>query len=58
MSEADVPPPPKLPDVEIPPAEEVIDQAAARDEVVERAKSAEEVVDEQPSVDDIVGRDS
>ena len=58
MAEADVPPPPKLPDVDSPPPEEVLDGSPGKHDVVGRAKPADEVVDEQPSVDDILRGDS
>jgi hypothetical protein len=53
----DVPPLPKLPDIDSPPPEDVLDGVPAKEEVVEHAQSADEVVEEQPSVDEILGRD-
>jgi hypothetical protein len=52
----DVPETPKLPEVDSPDPEKVLDGVPSADEVVERAQPAEEVVDEEPSVDDILGR--
>jgi hypothetical protein len=51
------PTPPKLPDVESPPPEHVLDGVPSKEEVVEHAQPAEEVVDGQPSVDEILGHD-
>ncbi len=53
----DWPPPPRLPQIERPPPEKVLDSVPSTDEVVESARSAAEIVDEQPSVDEIIGRD-
>jgi hypothetical protein len=52
-----VPPAPKLPDVDSPPPEEVLDEVPAKEEVVKRARPADEIVEEQPSVDELLGRD-
>lgn len=52
-----VAPAPKLPDVESPPAEDVLEDAPSKEDVVEQAQSAEDIVDEQPSVDELLGRD-
>ena len=52
-----VPPPPALPDVDSPPAEEVLDTLPSRQDVVDEAPSVAEIVREQPSVDDILGAD-
>jgi hypothetical protein len=64
MSEsADVPPAaavpesPKLPEVESPSSEEVLDGSPSTEEVVERAQPADEIVDQQPTVDELLGRD-
>jgi hypothetical protein len=48
---------PKLPDVESPPPEEMLDGVPSPEEVVEQARTVDEVIDEQPSVDEILGRD-
>ena len=53
----EVPPPPKLPEVDSPPPEDVLDEVPPRDEVVRRAQPADELVDEQPGVDELLGRD-
>lgn len=50
-------PVPKLPEVESPPAEDVLDDVPSKEDVVEQAQPAEEIVDDQPSVDDLLGRD-
>jgi len=48
---------PKLPEVDSPPAEEVLDSVPSTDEVVKEARNVDEIVREQPTVDDLVGRD-
>ena len=53
----DVPPPPKLPDVESPPPEDVLDEVPPKEELVKRARSADEIVEEQPSVEELLDRD-
>jgi len=55
--DTDVPPPPKLPDVESPPPEEVLDEVPPKEELVERARPAEEIIEEQPSVEELLDRD-
>ncbi len=50
-----VPPPPKLPEVDSPPAADVLDGVPSKDEVVEDARTADEIVAEQPSVDELLG---
>jgi hypothetical protein len=52
-----VPPPAKLPEVESPPPEEVLDAVESKDDVIERAQAPEEIVGEQPSVDELLGPD-
>ena len=52
----DVPPPPKLPEVESPPPEDVLDEVPPKEELVERARPADEIVEEQPSVDELLNR--
>src|SRR5215217_4727185 len=41
----DVPPPPKLPDVESPPPEDVLDEVPPKEELVEEQPSVEELLD-------------
>ena len=53
----DVPPPPKLPDVESPPPEDVLDEVPPKEELVKRARPADEIVEEQPSVEELLDRD-
>ena len=57
MSEADVPPPPKLPDVDSPDPDDVLGDVADTDEIVKDAESAEDILAGQPSVEDIIGHD-
>ena len=49
-----VPPPTKLPEVESPTPEQVLEGAPSTDEIIERAQSAEEIVGEQPSPDELL----
>jgi hypothetical protein len=58
MSDPVNPPTPKLPDIDSPPAENVLDGVPSKEEVVKNAVSAEEIVAGQPSVDELLGRDS
>lgn len=51
-----VQPPPKLPEVDSPPAEKVLDGVPSTDAVVEEAETAGDIVDRQPTVDEILGR--
>jgi hypothetical protein len=53
----DVPPLPKLPDVESPPPENVLDEVPPKEELVRRARPADEIVTEQPSVEELLDRD-
>ncbi len=48
-------PSPTLPDVESPPAEDVIEDAPSIEEILEQAESAEEIVQQQPDVDELLG---
>ena len=57
MSGGDVPPAPKLPEVDSPPVEAVLDGVPSAEEIVEDATPADAIVDEQPSVDEILGRE-
>jgi hypothetical protein len=52
-----VPDAPKLPEVESPDADKVLDGVPSADEVVEHAQPADEIVDHQPTVDELLGRD-
>ena len=57
---ADLPDPrdaPRLPRVDSPPAEDVLEDVPSKDEIVEEAPSRDEVVEEQPGVDEILGSD-
>jgi hypothetical protein len=56
MTDSATPPPPKLPDIESPPAENLLDGVPSKEEVVAKAASAEEIVAGQPSVDELLGR--
>jgi hypothetical protein len=61
MSESDnrssAPPAPKLPEVESPPPEDVLDSVPSREEIVEQAESAEKIVEAQPSPEELLGHD-
>ena len=54
---AGVPPRPRLPDVDSPPPEDVLDAVPTTEDVVQDAQPAEEIVREQPSVDELLGDD-
>ena len=45
---------PNLPDVDSPPAEEVLDGVPSTEEIIEHAEPAEKIVEQQPSVEEIV----
>jgi hypothetical protein len=49
-----IPTPPTLPDVESPPAEDVIENAPSTDDIIKQAQSAEEIVEQQPDVDELL----
>jgi hypothetical protein len=49
-----VPSPPTLPDVESPPAEDVIEDAPSTEDIIEQAQSAEEILQQQPDVDELL----
>ena len=53
----DVPPSPKLPDIESPPPEDVLDKVPPKEELVKRARPADEIVEEQPSVEELLDPD-
>lgn len=57
-SQSPVPPPPKLPEVESVPPEEVLDSVPSPDEVLGGVQSPEEIIDDQPSVDEISRRET
>jgi hypothetical protein len=61
MSDAlDTPDPrdaPRLPRVDSPPAEDVLEDVPSKEDVVAGAESREAIVEEQPGVDEILGRD-
>src|SRR5829696_5845042 len=52
-----VPAPPKLPEVDSPPPEDVLDEVPPKEELVKRARPADEIVEEQPSVEELLDRD-
>ncbi len=55
--EGPVPPStPKLPDVDSPPPEDVLDGVPSTEEIIERAQPADEIVEQQPSVEELVPR--
>jgi hypothetical protein len=49
-----VPSSPALPDVESPPAEDVIEDAASTEDIIKQAQSAEEIVQQQPGLDELL----
>ena len=53
----EVPTPPKLPDVESPAAEDVLDGVPPREKIVEQTQPSDEIIAEQPGVDELVDRD-
>ena len=54
--DAVVPSTPKLPDVDSPPAKDVLEGVAPTEEIIEHAQSAEEIVQQQPGVDELLNR--
>ena len=52
-----VPPPARLPEVDSPPPDDVLDGVPSKEEVVEDAQAADEIVSEQPSVAELLGDD-
>jgi hypothetical protein len=48
--------PPRLPDVQSPPPEDVLEGVPSTDEVIDDAQPASKVVEQQPDVDEILGR--
>jgi hypothetical protein len=55
-SDPKVPPAPALPDVDSPPAEDVLEGVPSTDEIIEHAQSAEEILKQQPGVDELLDR--
>ena len=51
------PTPAKLPDVDSPPPEDILESVPSKEEIIEHAQSAEEIVEQQPSPDDLLRRD-
>ena len=47
---------PKLPEVDSPPAEDVLAGVPSPEEIIEEARSADKVIEQQPSVDELLGR--
>jgi hypothetical protein len=47
---------PKLPEVDSPSQEDVLDGVPSAEQVIKDAQAADEVVKDQPSVDEILGR--
>ena len=58
MTDSPDPRAPKLPEVDSPPRDDVLDGVPSTDDVVEQAESADDVIAGQPSVDEILGRDA
>ena len=55
--DAQVPSAPKLPEVESPPPEAVLDGVPSTGEIVEDAQAADEIIQQQPGVDELLHRD-
>jgi len=51
-----VPPPSKLPDVDSPPPDQVLEEVASKEEIIEAAESADEILKHQPSVAELLRR--
>src|SRR3954465_4383284 len=51
------PPAPKLPTIESPPPEGVLEDVPSKDDVIKGVPAPDEVVERQPGVDEILGRD-
>ncbi len=49
-------PEPKLPDVDSPPPEDILDSLPSKEEIVERAQSAQEIIEQQPDPDELLRR--
>jgi hypothetical protein len=52
-----VPPPPKLPEIEPEPTDDILAAAPSPEEIVESAEPVEDVIAAQPGVDELLGRD-
>ena len=48
--------PPKLPEVDSPPPEDVLEGVPSTEEIIKHAQAAEEIVEEQPSPDELLKR--
>jgi hypothetical protein len=55
MSPDSTPKPPPLPEVDSPPAEDVLAAAPSVDEILGRATPAEQIIDEQPAREELTG---
>ncbi len=51
---APVPPPTSLPDVDSPPAEQVLGDVPSKEEIIEQTQSADEIVGQQPSPEELL----
>ncbi|MBV9465915.1 MAG: hypothetical protein JO206_09810 [Solirubrobacterales bacterium] len=49
------PPAPRLPDVDSPPAADVLAGVPSKEELIDNTESAEQVVEQQPSVEELLG---
>lgn len=54
--ESAIPASPKLPDVDSPPPEDVLEDVPSTEEIIEHAQSAEKIVEQQPSPDELLRR--
>ncbi len=57
MSPDPTPKPPALPEVDSPPAEDVLAAAPSVDEILSRATSAEEIIAQQPAREELTDSD-
>ncbi|MGN6168377.1 MAG: hypothetical protein ACTHQQ_09430, partial [Solirubrobacteraceae bacterium] len=48
--------PPKLPEVDSPPSEDVLEGVPSTEEIIEHAQAAEDIIKEQPSPDELLDR--
>jgi len=46
----------KLPNVDSPPPDQVLEEVASEEEIIEAADSADEILKQQPSVDELLRR--
>lgn len=51
-----VPPTPALPEVDSPPAQDVLEGTPSTHEIIEQAQSVEEIVQQQPDTDELLRR--